>query len=116
LDLFVVNYAKWTPDSERFCGDRQRNMRVYCYPEYFEGKLRLSWWESRSPIARAASMRAEFRDYNNDGFPDISFTALVSPLSSRSRSGKWPIFCGAMNRNSSLHELWVTPTAQISAW
>jgi hypothetical protein len=37
LDLFVVNYAKWTPEFDRYCGDRERNLRVYCDPKYFEG-------------------------------------------------------------------------------
>jgi len=36
LDLFVVNYADWTPAYDRFCGDRNRNVRVYCHPKYFK--------------------------------------------------------------------------------
>ena len=35
LDLFVVNYAEWTPDYDRFCGDRAKGLRVYCHPKYF---------------------------------------------------------------------------------
>jgi len=37
LDLFVVNYVKWSPGPQRFCGDRTRDLRVYCHPKYFEG-------------------------------------------------------------------------------
>ncbi len=34
LDLFLVNYVQWTPDYSRYCGDRARNLRVYCHPRY----------------------------------------------------------------------------------
>lgn len=37
LDLFVVNYLDWTPTADRFCGDRLRNLRVYCHPKYYTG-------------------------------------------------------------------------------
>jgi hypothetical protein len=37
LDLFVVNYLDWLPQADRFCGDRMRDLRVYCHPKYFSG-------------------------------------------------------------------------------
>jgi enediyne biosynthesis protein E4 len=37
LDLFVVNYLDWSPEKERFCGDRARNLRVYCHPRHYGG-------------------------------------------------------------------------------
>src|SRR3984893_703962 len=37
LDLFVVNYVKWTPEFDQFCGDAGRKIRVYCHPRLFEG-------------------------------------------------------------------------------
>lgn len=37
LDLFVVNYLDWSPAADRFCGDRLRNLRVYCHPKYYTG-------------------------------------------------------------------------------
>ena len=37
LDLFVVNYLDWTPAADRFCGDRLRDLRVYCHPKYYTG-------------------------------------------------------------------------------
>ena len=37
LDLLVVNYVKWDAASDRFCGDRDRDVRVYCHPKYFDG-------------------------------------------------------------------------------
>src|SRR5436309_509901 len=86
LDLFVVNYAKWTPDYDRFCGDRERNIRVYCHPKYFEG---LSNTLYRNPpdgtfedvtekagIARhiGRGMSVAFADYDDDGFMDAFVT------------------------------------------
>ncbi|MBA2355809.1 MAG: CRTAC1 family protein [Acidobacteria bacterium] len=37
LDLFVVNYLAWDGSADRFCGDRARNLRVYCHPKYYTG-------------------------------------------------------------------------------
>jgi hypothetical protein len=37
LDLFVVNYLDWTAGADRFCGDRLRDLRVYCHPKYYAG-------------------------------------------------------------------------------
>jgi hypothetical protein len=36
LDLFVVNYVKWDPAAERFCGDAARGIRTYCHPRFYE--------------------------------------------------------------------------------
>ncbi|MGA8596772.1 MAG: CRTAC1 family protein [Bryobacteraceae bacterium] len=144
LDLWVVHYAKWTPETDRFCGDSVRNIRIYCHPKYYEGlastlyhnrgdgtfedvseKAGIAAYPARGmsvafadydhdgymdafvtndnmpnflfhnrgngtfeevalPAGVAlrgdgkavASMGADFRDYNNDGLPDIVFTAL----------------------------------------
>src|SRR5262249_53117523 len=32
LDLFVVNYVRWSADYSRVCGDAARGIRVYCHP------------------------------------------------------------------------------------
>ena len=37
LDLFVVNYVDWTPETNKYCGDRARNLRVYCHPRQYKG-------------------------------------------------------------------------------
>ena len=37
LDLFVVNYLDWDPGDDRFCGDRERGLRIYCSPTYWPG-------------------------------------------------------------------------------
>ena len=37
LDLFVVNYLDWNEKADRFCGDRMRDLRVYCHPKFYTG-------------------------------------------------------------------------------
>lgn len=37
LDLWVTHYTAWPPANDRFCGDSQRKLRVYCHPKYFPG-------------------------------------------------------------------------------
>ena len=31
-DLYVCNYAKWSLKTNKYCGDRSRNIRIYCSP------------------------------------------------------------------------------------
>jgi len=38
LDLYVCNYAKWTWETRRLCGDRKRNARVHCGPQSVEAE------------------------------------------------------------------------------
>ncbi len=83
LDLFVVNYAKWSPDFDRFCGDQNRNIRVYCHPKYFEG-LPNRLYRNRGDgtfedVSEKAGilqhvgrgMSVAFADYDQDGFMDV---------------------------------------------
>jgi hypothetical protein len=86
LDLFVVNYAHWTPDFDRYCGERDRNLRVYCHPKYFEGlcntlyrNRRDGTFEDVTAQAGIAShigrgMSVAFADYDDDGYIDIFVT------------------------------------------
>jgi hypothetical protein len=86
LDLFVVNYAHWTPDFDRYCGERDRNLRVYCHPKYFEGlpntlyrNRRDGTFEDVTAKAGIAQhigrgMSVAFADYDNDGLMDIFVT------------------------------------------
>lgn len=86
LDLLVVNYAKWSPEFDRFCGDQEKNIRVYCHPKYFEGLPPTLYHNrgdgtfedvsERSGIARHAGrgMSVAFADYDGDGLIDFFIT------------------------------------------
>ncbi|MFL6445447.1 MAG: CRTAC1 family protein [Candidatus Sulfotelmatobacter sp.] len=86
LDLFVVNYAHWTSAFDRYCGDRERNLRVYCHPKYFEGLPNTLYRNRRDgtfeDVSKEAGifehigrgMSVAFADYDNDGFTDVFVT------------------------------------------
>lgn len=85
LDLLVVHYSD-TPLQDRYCGDRQRNIRVYCHPKYFEpiastlyhnrGDGTFEDVSAKSGIAalKGRGMSVAFADYDGDGFADIFVT------------------------------------------
>ncbi|HEV2380066.1 MAG TPA: CRTAC1 family protein [Terriglobia bacterium] len=86
LDLLVVNYAKWSISSDRFCGDAARHRRVYCHPRYFEG-LTNTLYRNRGDGTfqdvseksgfskyQGRGMSAAFADYDGDGFLDVFVT------------------------------------------
>jgi enediyne biosynthesis protein E4 len=86
LDLLVVNYAKWSITSDRFCGDAARHLRVYCHPMYFEGLTNTLYrnrgdgtFEDVSQKSgfskyQGRGMSAAFADYDGDGFLDVFVT------------------------------------------
>jgi hypothetical protein len=37
LDLLVVNYVRWSPETNRSCGDHARGIAIYCHPRSFQG-------------------------------------------------------------------------------
>jgi len=83
LDLFVVNYVKWDPAAERFCGDAARGIRTYCHPRYFEplpnrlyhnnGDGTFSDVSVVSGIAAhpGKGMGIAIADYDHDGWMDV---------------------------------------------
>lgn len=91
LDLFVVNYVDWTPETNKYCGDRARNLRVYCHPKHYKGlanglfrNRRDGTFEDvseKSGVAAAIGkgMSVSFADYDNDGFTDIFVTNDAVP-------------------------------------
>ncbi|MFB3902824.1 MAG: CRTAC1 family protein [Acidobacteriota bacterium] len=86
LDLFVVNYVEWSPEKEPFCGDRARNIRVYCHPKYYKGVNNQlyrnrgdgSFEDVTTPSGIGAypgrGMSVAFEDYDRDGFLDAFVT------------------------------------------
>ena len=160
LDLFVVNYVQWSFETERFCGDANRNLRAYCHPRYFaelpntlyrnrgdgtfedvsrtsgiaahpekgmafamadcdlDGRMDVfvandnmrnflfhnlgggkfeevalqAGVAMRDDGATISNMGADFRDFDNDGLPDISVVALAGqtfPLYRNSGKGEF---------------------------
>jgi hypothetical protein len=91
LDLFVVNYLKWSASGDRFCGDRTRNIRVYCHPKYYDGLPNTLYrnrgngtFEDVSEKSGIAShvgkgMSLGFADYDADGWLDVFVTNDTLP-------------------------------------
>lgn len=83
LDLFVVNYVRWPPGEDRYCGDASRGLRVYCHPRYFDGLPNTLYrnrgdgtFEDVSVQAGIAAhvgkgMSVAVADYDDDGFVDV---------------------------------------------
>jgi len=86
LDLFVANYLQWSPENNRFCGDRALNLRMYCHPKYFEGLPNALYRNrgngtfedvsAKSGVARyiGKAMSLAFADYDQDGRLDVFVT------------------------------------------
>jgi hypothetical protein len=82
LDLFVVNYVKWDPAKEPFCGDARAGYRSYCHPKFYEGLPNTLYRNrgdgtfedvsDRAGIAKhiGKGMGVAFADYDNDGWLD----------------------------------------------
>jgi hypothetical protein len=82
-DLFVVNYVKWDPAAELFCGDSARGVRTYCHPRFYEplpdrlyrnnGDGTFADVSAAAGIAshRGKGMGAAIADYDHDGWMDI---------------------------------------------
>ncbi|MDE0101916.1 MAG: CRTAC1 family protein [Bryobacterales bacterium] len=86
LDLFVVNYADWTLEFDRYCGDRARDLRVYCHPKYLTptpnrlfrnvggGRFRDVTAEMGITEHRGRGMSVAFSDFDADGYTDVFVT------------------------------------------
>jgi enediyne biosynthesis protein E4 len=86
LDLFIVNYCKWNPAVEPYCGDQNHRYRTYCHPKYYEGLtdtlLHNNGDGTFTDVSRSSGIGAKtgkgmalaFADYNNDGLMDVFVT------------------------------------------
>lgn len=86
LDLLIVNYLDWNLSMNRFCGDRDRDLRIYCSPTYFSG-LPNALYRNRGDgtfedVSKASGigshvgkgMSVAFADYDLDGWVDSFVT------------------------------------------
>jgi len=83
LDLFVTNYLDASKDNNRFCGDPQRRIRVYCHPLNYpglssvlyrnDGKGVFTDVTSDSGLSKyiGNGLGVAVGDYDDDGRPDV---------------------------------------------
>jgi hypothetical protein len=81
LDLFVVNYLKWSSALDPVC--LERDLRAYCSPNSYEGLPNLLFHNNGdgtfTDVSESAGifqhigkgMGVAFADYDNDGFVDV---------------------------------------------
>ena len=83
LDLFVVNYCKWHPDLDPYCGAMKEGYRTYCFPDRYEGLPNQLFRNNGDGTFTDVSatmglakhigkgMGVSVADYNDDGFVDV---------------------------------------------
>jgi hypothetical protein len=83
LDLFVVNYVKWNPETEPFCGDPAKTYRTYCHPKFYQGLPNTLYRNNGdgtfADVSKATGIAAHvgkgmgiaIADYDQDGFVDV---------------------------------------------
>ncbi len=84
LDLVVLNYLRWDPGNNPWCGDQSPGYRAYCTPNDFRGE-RIKLYHNnhdgtftdvsdKSGVGKpeAKGLGVVTADFNNDGWPDIA--------------------------------------------
>jgi hypothetical protein len=83
LDLFVANYLDAARNNNRFCGDAQRRIRVYCHPLNYKGLPSVLFRNNGKGVFTDVSAAANIApyvgnglgvavgDYDDDGLPDV---------------------------------------------
>jgi hypothetical protein len=83
LDLFVANYLDAPPNTNPFCGDPQRRIRVYCHPLNYTGLPSVLYRNDGKGVFTDVSAEAGVAkfvgnglgvavgDYDDDGAPDV---------------------------------------------
>jgi len=83
LDLLVLNYIEWTPQTNLWCGERRPGYRAYCHPDNYRGQKTKLYRNNgdgtftdvseKSGVAEPESkgLGVVLVDLTNDGWPDI---------------------------------------------
>lgn len=83
LDLFVVNYCKWRPELDPYCGAQRAGWRTYCFPDRYEGLpnqlFRNNGDGTFNDVSNASGtgqhigkgMGVAIADYDGDGWADV---------------------------------------------
>jgi hypothetical protein len=91
LDLLVVNYVQWSAETNRYCGDQVRGLRIYCHPRFYRGLANRLYrnrgdgtFEDVSARAGLLShvgkgMSAAIADFDHDGRIDAFVTNDTVP-------------------------------------
>jgi len=86
LDLFVVNYCKWAPGQDPYCGVNKPGYRAYCDPKLYQGLPNALYRNNRDGTFTDVSavsgigahvgkgMAVAFADYDGDGRMDAFVT------------------------------------------
>ena len=86
LDLFVVNYCKWAPGQDPYCGQKKPGYRAYCDPRLYPGLPNALYHNNRDGTFTDVSavsgigthigkgMAVSFADYDGDGRMDAFVT------------------------------------------
>jgi hypothetical protein len=83
LDLYVCHYARWSLDTNKYCGDRERGVRIFCNPTSVEpiphlllhnegdGRFRDAAGEAGIAHARGRGQGVVAADFDGDGRIDL---------------------------------------------
>ncbi|MCW5982960.1 MAG: CRTAC1 family protein [Bryobacteraceae bacterium] len=83
LDLFVVNYVKWSPTGDPYCGLPKQGYRCYCHPKHYEGLPNTLYRNNGdgtfTDVSETSGISAHvgkgmglaFADYDGDGLIDV---------------------------------------------